>query len=44
MMLKEIDYAGPDKREEIKQKVLKMVEFSLGLVDMAEECLDPEKM
>ena len=44
MVLKEIDYPGPNKREKIKEKVLKMVEFSLDLVDMAEECLDQEKM
>ena len=45
-MLQEIDYRGSDEHacERIKEKVLKMVEFSLDLVDMAEECLDPEKL
>ena len=38
-MLKEIDYPGPEKADEIKQKVSEMVDFSLDLVDMAEGCL-----
>ena len=44
-MLQEIDYRGSDEhaRENIKETMLKMVEFSLELVDMAEECLDPRK-
>ena len=32
------------KADEIKQMVLKIVDLSLDLVDMAEECLDPEKL
>ena len=40
----ETDYPRPEKADEIKQMVLKMVDLSLDLVDMAEECLDPEKL
>ena len=39
----EPDYPGPEKADEIKEKLLKMFDFSLDLVDMAEECLDSER-
>ena len=40
----ETDYPGPEKADEIKQMVLKIVDVSLDLVDMAEECLGPEEL
>ena len=39
-MLQQTGTESPDK---IKEKVFKMVDFSLDLVDMAENCLDPER-
>ena len=38
-MLQEIAYPGPGKADKIKLNVSKMIDFSLDLVDMAEDCL-----
>ena len=35
-----LQQTGTERLEKIKEKVLKMVELSLDLVDMAEECID----
>ena len=39
----EKEFAGQKDHEKMKGQVLKMVDFAIDLVDIAEECLDPEK-
>ena len=36
-------FSGQRDLDEMKEQALKMVDFAMDLVDMAEECLDPEK-
>ena len=39
----EKEFAGQKDHQKMKEQVLKMVDFAIDLVDMAEECLEPEK-
>ena len=39
----EREFAGQRDFDEMKEQALKMIDFAMDLVDMAEECLDPEK-
>ena len=38
----EREFSGQRDLNEMKEQTLKMVDFAMDLVDMAEECLDPE--
>jgi len=39
----EREFFGQRDLDEMKEQALKMVDFAMDLVDMAEECLDPAK-
>ena len=40
----EREFASQRDSNEMKEQALKMIDFAMDLVDMTEECLDPEKI